>query len=241
MSWLWFVVIATVIVSVVLILVNSNKTKEGYENMIPIVLSFEDTLIINTDQESYDYYISDQLKENFDVELKVNKEDVIYFMCNDPKCKYKYSHKVENSKYAGPALINNQIDSGYYIRVIPNPLLYPDIEQYTDNDLDTRADATATWNTVHIRLVLNSFVKMNDIVSVKDIYTDALAKNNIQVFVDKSTNVIDNYSLNICKWDERTKSALCQELPWEMRKSLPDIAIGKSRIFDMIRLEKKSV
>lgn len=233
---IYILIISLILIFVTLVLYlflyfDKSQNKENYEQsnnlIIPISLVFNDTLLIPLENNNFDYFLNEKLKDNFDIELKANEDDIQLKLCVDSECKYKYSQEIDTKKYDGPAIINNQIQSGYFINIEPKR------ENFTNKSINT-------YISVKIRLILNSFIALNKVVSIKTIYDDALKNNNVQVFIDKNNNNITQlYDLYVCKWNDIKKEALCQFVNWELRNNFPDILIGKSRTFDMIRFLKK--
>jgi hypothetical protein len=205
---------------------------ESYSNVreIPVTLHFDDVILIDEDKDYTDYYVQEKLGENFDMEVNINKEDVTLQLCRDNDCKFKLTHDVDMKKYLGPSIINNQIETGAYLRIRPKK-----IEEFESEQLRT------SYKTLGIKMKLNSTIPLNKTVSVKDIYNNAIKQKNIDVYFTKSDDVIKNYDIYVCKWNDENKSAICQVIDWELRSDIPDIFIGSSRSFNMFRIKKKNI
>lgn len=205
------------------------KELEEFRSLVPITIYFEDVILIDESKGYVDYFLKEKLEGNFDVEVNVDKTTNILQLCKDESCVFKLSQDVDMTKYNGPAILNNVVKNtdDRFIKIRPKQ-----VEEF-NNEI-------VTYLTLGIKLVLNSTIAMNSPISIKTIYKDAIANNNVDVYFDKSDVIKTNYDLYICRWSDNNKEAICQLNDWAYKPNTPDISIGKSRAFDVIRLKRKS-
>lgn len=215
--------------SYAILLISFQKDFEAFGSLVPITIYFEDVILIDESKDYVDYFLKEKLEGNFDVEVNVDKNSNTLQLCKDEKCLFKLSQDVDMSKYNGPAILNNVVrsENDRFIRIRPKQ-----IEEF-DNDI-------VTYLALGIKLVLNSTITINKPVSVKSLYSDAISNNNVEVYFDKSDAVKMEYDLYICKWTDEKKEAICQLNDWAFKPNTPDISIGKSRAFDVIRIKRKN-
>lgn len=212
MDWRLFLALGVVALAVMFVGWPSLGRESFKVGKVKLVISMDDTLLIDTENNYTDYRLRERLLASHSVKIvPMSKNQLLSTnICSNNRCDFTSSHRTATTGLLPP------IHSNVLIR---------------ENFLNTAYVSVPMHVEVHVE------VEPGKPLLVSDLLMNKKQISNIKVFFQKSKRLQD-YSLHTCSWDEASKTATCEKMEWSIRESIPDIDTG--RPFDIIRIAKKA-